>query len=138
MLFCFTFITMIGENPKHDAYGFRNWNTPSSFAEYIYPGCLGRFEGFLGAYSQASFTIVCPEYVAMVADEAIYAQKTIKTAFKTMYWRFGILFIMGALCVGIILPSDNPTLNNLLNAQGSGTGTSSHYVITMKNMAISV
>lgn len=28
MLFCFTFITMVGGNPKHDAYGFRYWRTP--------------------------------------------------------------------------------------------------------------
>jgi amino acid transporter len=31
MLFCFMFITMIGGNPKHDAYGFRYWETPVSF-----------------------------------------------------------------------------------------------------------
>jgi hypothetical protein len=28
MLFCFTFITMVGCNPKHDAYGFRYWRDP--------------------------------------------------------------------------------------------------------------
>lgn len=28
MLFCFTFITMVGGNPKHDAYGFRYWKDP--------------------------------------------------------------------------------------------------------------
>jgi hypothetical protein len=28
MLFCFTFITMVGGNPKHDAYGFRYWRDP--------------------------------------------------------------------------------------------------------------
>lgn len=28
MLFCFTFITMVGGNPAHDAYGFRYWKEP--------------------------------------------------------------------------------------------------------------
>jgi amino acid transporter len=28
MLFCFTFVTMVGGNPKHDAYGFRYWREP--------------------------------------------------------------------------------------------------------------
>lgn len=74
----------------------------------------------------------------MVAGEAIYPRRTIKQAFKTMYWRFGIFFIMGALCVGIILPYDDPTLNDLLNNEGTGTGASSPYVIAMKNMGISV
>jgi L-asparagine transporter-like permease len=74
----------------------------------------------------------------MVAGEAIYPRKTIKTAFKTMYFRFGLFFIMGALCVGIILPSDDPTLNALLDGGDTGTGASSPYVIAMKNMGISV
>ena len=30
MLFCFTFITMVGGNPHHDAYGFRYWREPVS------------------------------------------------------------------------------------------------------------
>jgi amino acid permease len=30
MLFCFTFITMVGGNPHHDAYGFRYWHEPVS------------------------------------------------------------------------------------------------------------
>lgn len=28
MIFSFTFITMVGGNPKHDAYGFRYWKEP--------------------------------------------------------------------------------------------------------------
>lgn len=128
----------MGGNPKHDAYGFRYWKNPGSFAEYIHKGTLGRFEGFLGAFFQASFTCVGPEYVAMVAGEAIYPRKTIKTAFKTMYFRFGLFFIMGALCVGIILPYNDPTLTGLLDAGDTGTGASSPYVIAMKNMGISV
>ena len=130
--------SQVGGNPKHDAYGFRYWNNPGSFAAYIHKGSLGRFEGFLGAFFQASFTCVGPEYVAMVAGEAIYPRKTIKTAFKTMYFRFGLFFIMGALCVGIILPSNDPTLAGLLDAGDTGTGASSPYVIAMKNMGISV
>jgi amino acid transporter len=138
MLFAFTFITMVGGNPKHDAYGFRYWRTPGSFAEYVTTGTLGKFEGFLGAYFQASFTIVGPEYISMVAGEAIYPRVTIKQAFKTVYWRFGCFFILGALCVGIVLPYDDPTLANLLNGGNTGTAASSPYVIAMQNLGISV
>lgn len=28
IVFFFTFITMVGGNPQHDAYGFRYWKTP--------------------------------------------------------------------------------------------------------------
>ena len=101
--FAFTFVTMVGGNPKHDAYGFRYWNHPGAFAEYITTGSLGRFEGFLGSLWAASFCIVGPEYISMVAAEAKRPRIYIKQAFKTIYWRFGIFFIGGALCAGIVV-----------------------------------
>ena len=35
ILFAFTFVSMVGGNPQHDAYGFRYWNNPGAFAEYF-------------------------------------------------------------------------------------------------------
>ncbi|KAK8256299.1 amino acid transporter-like protein [Phyllosticta capitalensis] len=138
ILFMFTFITMVGGNPAHDAYGFRYWSKPGAFATYVTSGPLGRFEGFLGAFFQASFTIVGPEYIAMVSGEAIYPRVTIKEAFKTVYWRFGCFYILGALCVGIVLPYNDPTLNRLLDNGDTGNAGASPYVIAMQNMAIEV
>ncbi|PYI02211.1 hypothetical protein BO78DRAFT_390474 [Aspergillus sclerotiicarbonarius CBS 121057] len=138
ILFLFTFITMIGGNPQHDAYGFRNWSKPSPFVEYISTGDLGRFQGVLAALWQAAFTIVGPEYLACVAGEAQQPRKTLKTAFKSVYWRFGVFFIGGAFCVGIILPANDPTLLRVLGAGDTGTGASSPYVIAMTNMGIEV
>jgi len=96
---------MVGGNPQHDAYGFRYWRDPGGFAEHITTGSLGRFEGFLGALWAASFCIVGPEYISMVAAEAKRPRIYIKQAFKTIYWRFGIFFIGGALCAGIVVGS---------------------------------
>ncbi|KAK3674970.1 hypothetical protein LTR78_005314 [Recurvomyces mirabilis] len=140
LLFCFTFFTMVGCNPQHDAYGFRNWSHPGSFAEHITTGPLGRFEGFLAALWAASFPIVGPEYASMTAGEAKRPRVTVKDAFKTMYWRFGVFFIIGALACRIILPYDDPTLVDILSgkATGSGTANASPYVIAMKNLGISV
>jgi amino acid transporter len=103
MLFSFTFITMVGGNPAHDHYGFRYWKEPGPFAEYMTTGSLGRFEGFLGSLWAASFCIVGPEYISMVAAEAKRPRIYIKQAFKTVYWRFGFFFIGGALCTGIVV-----------------------------------
>ena len=97
MLFSFTFIVMVGGNPQHDAFGFRYWNNPGSFAEYVTTGALGRFQGFLGSFFSAAFTIVGPEYLAMVAGEAERPRTYLKNGFKTVYWRFGTFFIGGAL-----------------------------------------
>lgn len=70
----------------------------------------------------------------MVAGETARPRILLKQAFKTMYWRFGFFFIGGALCVGIILPYNDPTLN--IN-DGAGTANASPYVIAMRNMGVS-
>nr|POE94530.1 general amino acid permease agp2 [Quercus suber] len=139
MLFAFTFVTMVGGNPQHDAYGFRYWNNPGAFAEYINTGALGRFEGVLAGIWSASFTVVGPEYISMVAAEAKRPRIYIKSAFKTVYWRFALFFIGSALCIGIVIPYNNPTLADYVSNGSSGSGAAaSPYVIAMKNLGISV
>ncbi|CAK4030571.1 probable amino acid transporters [Lecanosticta acicola] len=138
LLFTFTFVTMCGGNPKHDAYGFRYWNNPGAFAEYLSTGSLGKFEGFLAGLWSASFTVVGPEYISMVAAEAKRPRIYIKNAFKTVYWRFGIFFIIGSLAVGVLIPYNDKTLTAILSgdASGSGTAAASPYVIAMQNLGV--
>lgn len=131
IVFWLTLITMCGGNPQHDAYGFRYWNNPGAFAESHHTGALGRFEGFLTALWTAVFSFAGPEYIGMAAGEARHPRKTIKQAYKTMYWRFAFFFIGSALCVGIILPYDDKAF-----AHGLSGGASSPYVIAMGNMGI--
>ncbi|OBW66882.1 MAG: UBC-like protein [Aureobasidium pullulans] len=137
LLFAFTFVTMVGGNPQHDAYGFRNWND-GAFAMYRTMGTLGRFEGFCAALWSASFCVVGPEYISMVSAEAKRPRTYIKTAFKTVYWRFGIFFIAGALFAGIVVSHTDPELVAIVSGTGEGGGTAaaSPYVIAMKNMGI--
>jgi len=138
IVFSFTFVTMVGGNPQGDAYGFRYWKNPGAFAEYRTKGELGRFEGFCAALWSASFCVVGPEYISMVSAEAKRPRIYIKTAFKTVYWRFGIFFILGALAAGIIVPYNDPTLVDILSGKvaGGGTAAASPYVIAMVNMGI--
>jgi amino acid transporter len=141
IVFMFTFITMVGGNPKHDAYGFRYWNNPGSFAEYISKGSLGRFEGFLGAVWSASFTIVGPEYMSMVAGETKLPRRYLKTAFKTTYLRFAFFFIGSALCVGIVIPYNDTTnallVTSIFSAGNAYTyyGTRSLYGLALQGQA---
>ncbi|KAI1458943.1 amino acid permease/ SLC12A domain-containing protein [Annulohypoxylon moriforme] len=140
IVFCFTFVTMVGGNPKHDAYGFRYWNTPGAFAEHITTGALGRFEGFLAAMWSAAFTFVGPEYVGMVAGETKLPRRYLKNAFKTAYFRFTLFFVGSALCVGIVIPYNDQTLLSILSGSsgGAGTAAASPYVIAMGNLGIGV
>ncbi len=74
----------------------------------------------------------------MLAGETVQPRAHLKTAFKTMYWRFGNFFIAGALCVGIVLPYNDPTLIGVLTGKraGASTAAASPYVIAMQNMGI--
>ena len=136
VVFCFTFVTMVGGNPQHDAYGFRYWDVPGAFASVtLADGRQGRFAGFLRALWTAAFTIVGPEYLATVAGECERPRTYLKNAFKTIYWRFGFFFIGGALAIGIIIPYNDQTL---VNKNASGTAKGSPYVIAMQNMGITV
>ncbi len=139
LLFIFTFVVMVGGNPKGDAFGFRYWNNPGAFAQTMGPGMLGRFEGFLGGLWSASFTVVGPEYISMVAAEAKRPRIYIKNAFKTVYWRFGLFFIVGSITVGVLIPYNDPKLEAIIAGTGSGGGTAaaSPYVIAMQNLGIS-
>lgn len=138
-LFFFTFVTMVGGNPNHDVFGFRHFNNPGSFMEYLDTGALGRFEGFLGALWSACFAVVGPEYISMVAAEAKRPRVYIKAAFKAMYVRFGIFFICGALAVGIICSCRDPALKAVVTGEtGGSTAAASPYVIGMRNMGITI
>jgi len=129
----------------------------------------------------------------MMAGEASHPRKNLKRAFKTIYLRFGLFFIGGALACGIVstfnvplysayypgaellrqvfgaknsgvhllsskdsprlsgdllksyadslvVPYNDPTLNSILSANSSATGTaaSSPYVIAMQNLGVGV
>lgn len=135
-LILYSFITMVGGNPKHDVYGFRYWRDPGVMAEYITTGDLGRFEGFLACLIQACFTFAGPEYVSSAAAEVINPRKTLPSAFKQVFYRLTFFFIGGALCVGIVVPYNDPTLIGTLGA--STNAAASPYVISMQNLGITV
>ncbi|CAG81869.1 amino acid permease-domain-containing protein [Yarrowia lipolytica] len=133
----FTFITMCGGNPQHDAYGFRYWNNPGAFAEYMDTGSWGRFLGFFACLVQAAFSIAGPEYVSMAAGEAVNPRVVMPKAYKAVLYRLSFFFILGALAVGIIVPYNDPELLDAINS-GKPGAAASPYVIGMQRLNIKV
>jgi len=133
-LIAFTFVTMLGGNPLGDRYGFRYWRDPGPMAEYLHTGALGRFTGFVQAIIGAAFIIAGPEYISMVAGEAINPRKVMPRAFNSIIYRLVFFFIVGALCVGIVVPYNSP---QLIGALGPSAARSP-YVIAMRRMQITV
>jgi len=81
-----------------------------------------------------------PEYISILAGEASNPRKILRTAYKTLYWRFGIFFVGSAIAVGIVIPYNDKTLVAMSSgeASGSGTGAASPYVIAMQSMGVSI
>lgn len=140
ILLSFTFVTMVGGNPQHDAYGFRYWSNPGAFAEYRSVGASGRFEGFLSCFYLAPLGIVGPEYISIAAAETMLPSRYVKSAYKMVYYRLVIFFVLGALAVSVVIPYDNPELRDLWFGTGEGAGSAagSPYVLAMNNMGIDI
>ncbi|KAF8197563.1 general amino acid permease AGP2 [Pholiota molesta] len=138
----FTFVTMVGGNhftrPMVSEIGIVASKVPGApFAEYTREGNLGRFLGFLACLIQASFTIAGPDYISMTAGEAQAPRKVMPQAFNGTFFRLAAFFILGSLCVGIVVPYNDPDLINAISNAHPGAG-SSPYVIAMKHLGIPV
>ncbi|KAH8598862.1 amino acid transporter-like protein [Bisporella sp. PMI_857] len=134
-LIIFTFITMLGGNPLHDRFGFRYWKNPGSFTELYYEGSLGRFLGFLQCLIQASFTIAGPDYVSMAAGEAENPRKVMPKAFNGVFYRLTAFFVLGSLCVGILVPYNDKELVAAFK-EGKPGAAASPYVVAMNRLQI--
>ncbi|KAJ5672017.1 amino acid permease [Penicillium longicatenatum] len=122
-LFFLAFVTMLGGNPLHDRYGFRYWSDPGAFVEHLASGETGRFLGIISCLYQASFSICGPEYISIVAAEAENPRKVLPPAIRSVVWRMLVFFIGLALCMGIVIPYNGPTLALILGGDVSGSGT---------------
>ncbi|OQO02713.1 hypothetical protein B0A48_12242 [Cryoendolithus antarcticus] len=136
-LIIYTFITMLGGNPLKDRYGFRYWNDPGAFAELYYEGTLGRFCGFLNCLIQASFTIAGPDYVSMAAGEAENPRVVMPKAFNAVFYRLTTFFVLGSLCVGIVVPHNDPELTAAFK-NGEPGAAASPYVVSMNRLRVQV
>lgn len=133
-LLFFTFVTMVGGNPQHWAFGFHNFKgVDNAFPQYIGSGA----SAFWAAYLKAVFTEVAPEYLGMVAGEAENPRKTMPRAFKGIIYRLSFFYFLGALSVGILLKHNDPTLVKAITEGAAGANVSP-YVIAMQNMKIKV
>ncbi|KAL4978159.1 amino acid permease/ SLC12A domain-containing protein [Aspergillus desertorum] len=136
-LILFTFITMLGGNPLNDRFGFRYWNEPGSFAEYYKEGDLGRWLGFLACLINASFTIAGPDYISMAAGESVNPRGNLPKAYNGMFYRLTAFFVLGALCVGILVPYNDKTMADAFDNDAPGAAASP-YVIAMDRLGIPV
>lgn len=129
-----TFITMVGGNPNHDAYGFRNW-THGVMHEYYTDGTTGRFLGFFSVMVYAGFSVAGPDLPALAAGEIQNPRYAIPRVVKMTFYRIVGFYVIGVFAVGIICPSQDPRLLSAID-DGSAGSAASPWVIGITNFNI--
>jgi amino acid transporter len=136
-LIFYTVVVMLGGNPLGDRFGFRYWNEPGAFNEFYKTGDTGKFLGFLSALITASFTIAGPDYVSMAAGETMNPRVVLPKAFNGVFYRLTAFFVLGVLCVGILVPYNDPTMADAFD-KGKPGAAASPYVISMDRLGIPI
>ena len=115
----------------------RFWNNPGAFKPLYYQNNTGYFLGFLQCLIQAGFTIAGPDYVSMAAGEAENPRRVMPIAYNAVFYRLTCFFVLGSLCVGIVVPYDDPTLIAAFE-NGEPGAAASPYVVSMIRLKIQV
>lgn len=81
--------------------------------------------------TQAAFSFIGTEIVAIAAGEAKNPRRNLPKAIKRVYIRILLFYIGGTLIIGLLVPSDNPDLN-----LKSGNAAASPFVIAIQTAGI--
>lgn len=101
---------MAGGAGKEGVIGFRYWNDPGPFAEYLVGGAVGKFVGFWAVLIQASFAYQGAELVGVGAGEAVDPRRTVPRAIRTTFWGIMFLFVAAIFLIGMLIPYNDPNL----------------------------
>ncbi|KAF8585847.1 amino acid permease [Ramaria rubella] len=122
----------LGGGPSHDRIGFRYWKNPGPFAQYLsIGGVKGQFLGWWAVMTQAAFSFIGTEIVAVAAGEAKNPRRNLPKAIRRVYIRILLFYIGGTLIIGLLVPSDDPGLNLLVQ-----DAAASPFVIAIKRAGI--
>ncbi|KAL5488326.1 hypothetical protein ACEPAI_6434 [Sanghuangporus weigelae] len=122
----------LGGGPNHDRIGFRYWDHPGPFTQYNeIAGAEGRFLGWWAVMTQAAFSFIGTEIVAIAAGEAKNPRRNLPKAIKRVYVRILLFYIGGTFIIGLLVPSNHPDLN-----LASGTASASPFVIAIQTAGI--
>ncbi|KAJ7162539.1 amino acid permease [Mycena crocata] len=122
----------LGGGPDHDRLGFRYWKNPGPFVNYNgITGAKGNFLGWWAVMTQAAFSYIGTEIVAIAAGEAKNPRRNLPKAIRRVYIRILLFYMGGVIIIGLLVPSNDPGLN-----LSSGTAASSPFVIAIKRSGI--
>ncbi|PCH35836.1 amino acid permease [Wolfiporia cocos MD-104 SS10] len=122
----------LGGGPTHDRIGFRYWKHPGPFAQFDgIAGAKGRFLAWWAVMTQAAFSFIGTEIVAIAGAEAKNPRRNIPRAIRNVYIRILLFYIGGVTIIGLLVPYTNPRLD-----LASGTAAASPFVIAIQTAGI--
>ncbi|KAH8102603.1 amino acid permease [Cristinia sonorae] len=122
----------LGGGPNHDRIGFRYWKNPGPFAQFHdIAGAKGRFLGWWAVMTQAAFSFIGTEIVAVAAGEAKNPRRNLPKAIKRVYIRILLFYIGGVIVIGLLVPYTDPDLGLT-----TSNAAKSPFVIAIKNAGI--
>lgn len=129
-------VVALGGGPDGDRRGFRYWERPGAFAEYLETGALGKFLGFWACLVQSFFAYTGTEVVGVAFGETPNPRRNIPKAVRQTLWRVAIFYVLGVFILGMVVPYDNPELIGAAHA--STSAKASPFVIAIKLAGIKV
>ncbi|TFK91621.1 amino acid permease [Polyporus arcularius HHB13444] len=124
----------LGGGPNHDRIGFRYWKNPGAFVQLDgIGGAKGRFLAWSAVMSQAAFSFIGTEVVAIAGAEVKNPRRNIPKAIRNVYVRLLLFYIGGVFIIGLLVPSNDKRLNI-----ADGTAAASPFVIAIDNAGIKV
>ncbi|RSH91633.1 hypothetical protein EHS25_009002 [Saitozyma podzolica] len=93
--------------------------------------------GWQSKPSQQQSLIVGPDYISLIGGEVRNPRRILPRAFNSTIYRIVFFYLTGALCVGIVAASDDPSLLGAI-AAGAPGAAKSPYVISMNRLGIPV
>ena len=102
----------LGGVDGQERIGFRYWHHPGPFTQFDgIGGAKGRFLGWWAVMTQAAFSFIGTEIVAIAAGEAKNPRRNIPKAIKRVYVRILLFYIGGVIVIGLLVPYTNKNLN---------------------------
>ena len=113
-------VLVFGGGRTHDRLGFRYWTEPGPVNDYLVNGSAGQFYAFLGmlCFSIYAFAFA-PELLIVTGGEMESPRRNLPVDGKRYFYRLVVFYCLGALAIGLIVPS------NAAGLFGGGSGASS-------------
>lgn len=125
-----------GAGPTGRTGGFKYWNDPGAFKQYLVGGNLGYFLAVWSTTVQATFAFLGTELVGVCVGEAENPRRNVPRAIRRTFWRILIFYIGLVFLLGLIVPYND---KDLLGAnKRSNSAAASPFLVAIKLSGIRI